>query len=173
MNKPIIYLILCLSFFTGETIFAQVSKADSIDHLLNLHQTDDTVKVNLLNEAANSLFYHEKEKILQYATQAEELGDKLNYRKGKIESLLLIGNYHKTNNPALALECSQKAMGISENINYTSGIVNSLNLEGNAYKALGKYAQAHESFQKALTISENIENKHLIAKCLTNIGSSY
>lgn len=173
MNKLIAFLILSLTFLIVEKIKAQSIKADSLEILLKLHKPEDTIKVNLLNETASALFFNEKEKILKYAAQANELADKLNFRRGKIESLLLMGNVYRPSNPHLGFDYSQKALRIAQEINDKQGIVKSLNLEGSAYNALGKYNQAHESFKRALKISEDLNDQSLIAKCYTNIGTSF
>jgi PAS domain S-box-containing protein len=173
MNKLISFLILSLMLLLAENIKAQSIKVDSLEMLLKLHKPGDTIRVNLLNETASALFFNEKEKILKYATQANELADKLNFRRGKMESLLLTGTVYKTSNPLLTLDYSQKALRISKEINDKQGIVKSLNLEGSAYNALGKYDQAHESFKTALKISEDLNDRSLIAKCYTNISASY
>ncbi len=116
-------LIIILS--TSSSI-AQNTKLDSLKNLLDQHPTEDTVRVNLLNDISHLLQVNEPDKSLNRAEKALKLADKINFKKGKVQSLEILGSYYnnKSKYPE-ALENYQKSLTISEEIGYKSGVANS------------------------------------------------
>ena len=84
MNKQIRVLLLFLSIFIVGSTSAQTAQVDSLENVLKIHQTEDTVKVNLLNKIAFIVYNKDADKARSYATQAVELSDKLKFQKGKV-----------------------------------------------------------------------------------------
>ena len=173
MIKPIQILLLFLSILIIDKITAQNLKVDSLENLLKLHKTDDSVKVNLLNETACTIYSIDKNKSFQYATKAGELSDKLKFLKGKAESLLLIGMYYSKSNVTLALDYYQKSMKIAESINYKAGIAKCWNAFGIIYNAEDKIAQSIDCYNKAIMISVGIQDIMETAKYLQNLSEAY
>jgi len=119
MNRQLQTVLLFLSIFMFGSIKAQHVKVDSLENVLNRLGSEDTVKVNLLNKLALTIFTKHAEKALDYANKAAELSDKLNFKKGKSESFYVIGrslSYYKSD--TLALNYFLKALKIAEEIDY-------------------------------------------------------
>ena len=69
----------------------QSTRVDSLENLLNNHKTEDTVRVQLLNQIASLVYKNDTNKAKSYTTQAGELSDKINFLKGKAESIWVKG----------------------------------------------------------------------------------
>ena len=76
--------ILCLAF---SGIFSQdLQKIDSLHNEL-IMEKEDTIRVRLLNELSNEHSYGDKDKAIQYANQALELSEEIQYSEGRANSL--------------------------------------------------------------------------------------
>lgn len=82
---------LLLTVFFAYTVNAQKNKVDSLENILKKHSTNDTIRVNLLNQIASLAFPNNKKKVKEYATLSENLSDQLGYPKGKAASLYFMG----------------------------------------------------------------------------------
>ncbi len=173
MNKHKLLLVLVLSIFIDGFANAQSAKVDSLENLLKTYKTDDTIKVNLLNEIAYVVFEHESKKTINYATQSGELSDKLKFLKGKAESLWLIGMYYHKTDESLALDYYQKSMKLAETAKYKTGIAKCWNAYGVIYNAQNKIAQSIDCYNKAIIISEEIHNKSETVKYLQNLSITH
>lgn len=173
MNKNLQIFILFLSVLIVDYATAQNTRVDSLENILKLHKAEDTAKVNLLNKIAYSVYNNDAKKTLNYATQAGELSDKLNFLKGKAESTWLIGISYDKSDKLLALDYFQKALKIAEAINYKTGIANYLNASANVYKFQGNDSLAIACYQKAIKISEELNDKFSMAKYLQNLSIVY
>jgi len=174
MNKQLQMLLVILSLFLFDKINAQNTKVDSLENVLKINKTDDTIKVNLLNQIAYLIYQNDSGKALNYATQAGELSDKLFFLKGKAESLWVIGtslSFYKSDK--LALEYFLKALKIAKEINFKLGIVKYLISSGINYATTGNISAAMECYEKAMKISEELKNKPSIARCLGNMCIIY
>jgi tetratricopeptide (TPR) repeat protein len=168
-----LFLILVISFNLIK-LNAQTSKIDSLENLLSSHTTEDTVRVNLLTVTANKLFSINTDKCLLYAKEAGEIANKLNFKKGKAESLRLIGIcYHYKSDLEKALEHYQKSLKINEEIGNKRGISSCLNNIGSFHRYKGNFPEAVEYYQRALKIDEELEDQATISKSLNNIGIVY
>jgi len=109
-------LLLLLLILVGGKTHAQPAKVDSLENVLKLHGTNDTIKVNLLNQIAYSVYTTDTGKTRNYAMQANRLSDRLHFRKGKVESLRLIGISYMSSDGAKALTYFQCALKISKSL---------------------------------------------------------
>ncbi len=173
MNQRLPLLILLLLTLMGGKTHAQPAKVDSLEQVLKLHRTNDTVRVNLLNQIAYSVYTTNADKTRSYATQADKLSDKLHFRKGKAESLRLIGISYANSDEAKALAYFQSALKVSEETNYQIGIIKCLNSIGITFGNRGMDARAIGCYKKAIRIAEAINNPLEKAKCLINISKTY
>jgi len=174
MNKQIGVLFLLISVFFLNFTNAQNAKVDSLENVLKIHKTDDTIKVNLLNQIAYLIYQKDSGKAQNYAAQAGELSDKLFFLKGKAESYWVIGTsilYNKSDR--LALDYFLKALKIAEEINNKPKTVKYLIGCGMIYKSLGNNSTAIECYEKAIKIAEEFSDKSLLAAALTNISIVY
>ncbi len=172
-NKQIPILLLLLSILIFDTIKAQHSIADSLENRLKLHKTEDSAKVNLLNETAYAFYLFDKAKTLQYATQAGELSDRLKFLKGKAESLWVIGTYYHKSDTLVALDYFLKSMKIAEIAKYKIGIAKCWNSYGLIKYAQDKIPQSIECFNKSIQLWEEINNQLEAAKCMQDLAVAY
>lgn len=174
MNSRIQLLLLIFAIFIFQAAEAQNAKPDSLENCLKTHQTDDTVKVKLLNEIVRSIYKSDADKAYDYANKAIELADKLNFRKGKAESYFLLGmssSYNKSDK--LALDYFLKALKIVEGINYKKGISNCLISCGVAYAAIGNISEATNCYQRAIKIAGELNDLSMRARGLANLSVIY
>lgn len=173
MNKRILILFMYLSIFIVDKTEAQTTKLDSLEQVLKLHDTEDTVKVNLLNEIAYVVYKSDFEKTRNYATLAGELADSLNFPKGKAQSLRLIGISFTNSDKAKALTYFQSALKINEDIDDKIGIIKCLRTLGLTYRELRKDSISNVYFQKGLSISETFGYKKEVADFLHVLSNGY
>jgi len=168
------FSILVLLCYWSLGAYAQNSAVDSLETLLSQHPAKDTTRVNLLNEAAYNYRSVDIEKLLNYTNEANELSDKLKFKKGKSESLRLMGIYYllKSDNK-LASDYFQQAITLAESIDNQQQIAKILNNIGVLYLRQSDFATAIENFDKALKIYEKIDDKIGIASACNNIGIIY
>lgn len=174
MNKQIGVLFFVISIFIVNVVNAQSTKVDSLENVLRIHKTDDTIKVNLLNQIAYLVYQKDSGKAQNYATQAGELSDKLSFLKGKAESYWVVGTsilYSKSDK--LALDYFLKALKIAEEIDNKPKIAKYIIGCGMIYKSLGNNSAAIECYEKAIKIAEKFNDKSLLATALTNISIVY
>ena len=173
MNKQIQVFLLLLSIFIVNTIKAQNAKVDSLENVLNSHHTEDTSKVNLLNEIAHEICGNDLNKTLNYAIQAGELSDRLKFLKGKAESTWLIGITYFKSDKLVSLDYFHKALKIAESINYRHGIAKYSNSIGMNHRGRAEKEKALEYLQKAVKISEELNDRLGVAKYLNDLSSFY
>jgi len=173
MNRNI---IITLTILISCTIISNAQKAitDSIEKKMLQYTKDDTVKINLLNETAYKLYQIDVNKTLKYAEQAGELANKLNFQKGKSESLRLIGIYDiLRGNYSAALDHFQHALEIATQIDDKLQMSKSYNNIGLVYGFYEDRQKELEYYQKSLKIDTQIGNKRGISICYSNIGHIY
>jgi signal transduction histidine kinase len=174
MKKSIILISLLIINSIFIKLNAQTHETDSLENLLMENTKEDTIKVNLLNEVGNKLYRVDIDKTLKYAKEAGELADKLSFKKGKAESLRLIGIYYEKKSDYLtALEYCKNSLEIFEELGNKKGISSCYNNIGIIYWYQGDYLNGLECYQKSLKISEQLGDKKAISKCLNNIGLIY
>ena len=172
MQVRILFLFLAVSIFT--TTFAQPAKVDSLEHLLKIRKSDDTVKVDLLNKTAYALFKNDSVKALQYATEAVGLSSKLNFKRGLAQSYYVIGlslSYNKSDK--LALDYFLKALKIAEDLNDRKGIAQYLITCGTSYSATGNIPEATGCYLRAGKIAGELKDQSLITRSLANLSVIY
>ena len=168
-----IILVLLISSSLIE-LNAQNSAVDSLENLLKKHKKQDTIRVNLLNEIAIKSNQEELDKTLKYAKIAGELADKLDFTKGKAESLRIIGIYYlKKSDYSQAFENYQKSLKIYEEIGDKKGVSICLNNIGQLFSDQSNYPQALEYYQKSLKIYKEINDRNEISSILNKIGNIY
>ena len=169
LRLSLLVLLTTVGVHSGKALNA---KADSLENLLKIHLLNDTVRVNLLNKTA-AIYVEDATKRRDYATQAGELADKLNYPKGKAESLWIIGlSYVKSDKP-MAIDYFQKALMTAKVINYKAGMVKYLTYLGNNYRTLNQDSLAIASYKEAVQICDDLNDHIEMAKSLINLAIAY
>lgn len=169
MNIKILTLLLLFSIFTFDDIYAQTTKIDSLENILKTHKSEDTVKVNLLNEIALLVYKTDSNKANSYVYQAGELSYAINFKKGIAESLWIEGlslSFYKSYKKGL--ECFIEAVKIAEEINFKPGLVKYLNHSGMRYANTGNVTLALECYDKAMKIAEELNDKSNVAWSMLN-----
>jgi len=149
---------------------AQNTLSDSLLAVLKSHTTSDTAKVNLLVELAHSYWIKTPDSGRPYAIQAGELADKLNFKKGRAQSLWVLGLSYIKSDPALAIETIQKAIKLAGEINFKAGVARYTYNLALVYKAKGDIPQAIESDRKAINLFSSLQDSAWIARVTLNLA---
>jgi PAS domain S-box-containing protein len=173
MNKRIQFLFLFFTIVTVNVMKAENAKLDSLENCLKIHQTDDTVKVNLLNKIVWVAYSKNFEKARSCATQAGELSDKLMFQKGKAESLWVMGLSYNKSDKAKAVDYFQKALSKAKESNDKTGMVKYLTSLGNNYKSQNQDSTVIACFREAMKISEGEHDRLAMAKSLVSLSMIY
>jgi|GEM_PF-876019 len=128
-------------------------------------------KVDTLNQLAFAYHRSELQKTRDYATQALELSEKLDYQKGVASSYIMLALYHGgIGEYGKAVEFSLQAMKLFEVINEPGGVASACRNIGNIHLNRDDFKQALKFYRKSLKICENIDNHEGAATSLNNIG---
>jgi PAS domain S-box-containing protein len=174
MNKRIQILLLFLLFFVIEKSQAQTAKVDSLENVLKIHNEQDTVRVNLLNETAFFIYMDDSIKASRYVIEAAELADKLNFEKGLAQSYYITGislSYNKSDK--LALAYFLKALEIAEGINNKNKIATYLIASGISYAAIGNISEATTCYLRANKIAGELKDQDLNRRSIANLSVIY
>jgi len=177
------YLLL---FVFGAVNFAtSLAQQDvKIDSLLNIIQkeTNDTNKVNALNSL--SIQYLKKDDFAEakkYATEAMNLAEKKDFKKGISDAYNNLGNsykrqgadYYYTGNYPEALKNYFEALRIYEKNKAKKGIADIYRNTGLVYWVQGNYSDALIDHLASLKILEEIKDSSAMAVAYNDIGNVY
>jgi len=166
--KKIITLIF---LFKAAICFGQQKTIDSLITLLNTHQQEDTMRLNLLNTISYAYYSVDPDKGLESADKAIELAKKINDKIKLAKAYNYKGiNYWAMAEQMKALEMYNVAMNIFNQLNYKKGIANVSNSIGNVYLNLSDNSKAMDYYLIALKAYEEIDDKVGIATEFGNIG---
>ncbi len=172
-NRFVILISLFL-LLVHEQSFSQ--KKQLIDSLLvqSNHATEDTIKVNLLNEISSNYKCIDKLKSIEFATQAYHLSEKIDYNRGLINSSLLLGSgYNRLGEPVISKDFYFKAVDISRKINDQFMLAKTYNRLISYYGSIQDFNHASEYAFKAREIFEKTGHKHEISGVYINIAYVY
>lgn len=178
MKKIFTYSLSCITIsllflFICPVLNAQQTKSDSLLNLLK-NASDDTSKVNLLNDLFKEYQSSDTGKAIKYATQALSLAQKLGFQRGIASSYNNIGlanfNGGKSNE---ALENYLSALEVFTDISYKKGASIALANIGNLFYSQGNYPKTIEYYLQSLTLAQEIGDKQRSAALLGNIGIVY
>jgi tetratricopeptide (TPR) repeat protein/DNA-binding CsgD family transcriptional regulator len=168
-----VIVLLIINLFISNS-YSQNIKIDSLENLLQKHTLQDTLRVNLLNETAFEFHRINLDITLQYATEASELSNRLDYAKGKSKSFYLIGiNYFYKSDYPQARDYYQKSLKIAKDHGLNKLIAQCSKNIGSTYLYEGNYPTAIEYYEKSLKIAKDIRDNKEIAGCLNNIGMAH
>ena len=136
--------------------------------------TDDTIRVNLLNQISKSYFNSSPEEARKYALQGKELAEKAGYKYGLANSLKNVGiSYYAQAEYLETLTYWTQSLKEFESINDKTGIANMLSNIGAVYFNQGDDENALDYYLNALKYSEANKDTFRIATVLNNIGAVY
>lgn len=166
------FLFILFLFLTCSFVFSQ-DDADSLLNALNKEE-EDTSKVNTLNELFKFYQTTDPEKSFEYADEAYNLAEKLNFKRGMGSSLNNIGLYYfNMDSSSKALLYFSKANDIFTQIDYNRGKAISLANIGNIFFIQDNYKKALYYFYYSLTAAQAIGDSSRMAKLFGNIGIIY
>ncbi|MBA3665353.1 MAG: tetratricopeptide repeat protein [Bacteroidetes bacterium] len=167
-------LIVLVIFFLQFSLYGQQNKVDSLKNILRTAK-EDTNKVNTLNKLGREMeLSGDYEKGINYAKEAIQLGEKINYKKGIAAAYKSHGNINiYQGNYAEALKYYFASLKLSEELNDKIGIAKTLSNIGSVYREQSDYPKALDYSFKALKMAEELGNKNGIAIKLGNIGNIY
>ncbi len=160
-------ICFCSASFTQDKI------TDSLKTVLGKSKQDSS-KVNTLVALSKAYVNSSPEQALQYATQAKDLAEKLQFIKGQAYALKYIGIYYYNSGKNVeTLDNWLKSLSLFRSLNDKLGISNTQNNIGSLYFNQADDAKALEYYLQSLTISEELGDKLRIATALQNIGNTY
>lgn len=163
-------VLLAVFVFACHIVSAQtIESADSLKALL--HRADDSVKVDLLNQLVIHLREGNNVEAMDYSTQARDLAQKLNYKKGLAGALGNIGwIYYRRGEFPLALEQSTQSLAISESLRDYDELGRGLNNLASIYVEQKEYGKALTAFKQALVWGKTVKNNFTIGRSYNNIA---
>ncbi|CAM3880438.1 Two-component system sensor histidine kinase [Flavobacterium branchiophilum] len=162
-------------------IQAQTTEIDSLKKLMRVAKTD-TLKVNLYNKIADYYKTITPDSTQIYAQKAQFLAQKVGYSQGLGQSYintgishLIFGDYRKASSYFLKSKVIfEKLLSKDENNkNFKNGLARSSASMGIIYTEQNNYYLALESYEIALKIYQEINDKPSISKAYNNIGVVY
>ncbi len=170
----LVIIFFGLLLIQNTSVFAQVQVVDSLEALLIHHNNKDTNRVNILTQLAYKYRTVDREKLFEFARQANVLSDSLNYDTGRLNSLNLLGLYFwSISDYQKALNLYEQALDIAVSIGNSKGQSECLYYIGNVYREKGDYAKTLQHHLKALDIQKNIGDSSGIARIYNSIGIVY
>ncbi len=162
-------LISVVSLFISSGIFAQSSKIDSLEGVLNVAK--DTLRVNILAALSEDYAYYDLDHADSIAQEALALSSRLGYQEGIIKSYNSLsyiksskGGYEK------GYDLSQKALQLSEKLGNKALIAQSYHFLFVALFKKGEYKQALAAAEKSIAIAREINSIRSIAQENDDIG---
>lgn len=168
--KIVLFLVL---LFSGFTIKAQFSRADSLKVLLE-SLGDDITRIDALNALADELYRANPDDAIRYAAEARNLAEQLNYPKGEALANKNIGlGFYMQGEFTEALRYWEPALALYEELGDDQLVANLQSNMGAIFFTTGKYVEAMELFLPALKKAEELNDSTRISTLLLNIGVIY
>lgn len=171
------FIILQITFLLAfSNVFAQKTGTDRADSLFKELQKakQDTNKVNILNNIAETIIRINPELSRQFATDALNLSKELKWEKGQALAILRIGNtFWLTGNSKKAFDYYNKSLQLFEKIGYLPGIATATGNLGLIYADESKDSLALVQYNKALELDKKLKNIKGVIRHYMNIGVLY
>lgn len=183
--KQLLYIwALCLML--ASTCFAQTKKQlkiiDSLKARVSHASLPDTAKVDALNELAWLHHNFDNKATLSYATQAETLAKKVNYKSGLATAYNRLATaYKRKSEYEKVINYYKQALAIEEELQHNYGISRAYNNLGIVLKKQKGCKEALEYFQKSIYYLQKSKKysqakvgikKLNMANCYKNIGKA-
>jgi tetratricopeptide (TPR) repeat protein len=172
--KKIAILLYACGIVT--TCFSQnnESKIDSLEKQLTMHNNDDTIKINLLNNLAFTYSQVNPIKGIEYADKAIALAQKLNEKKMLATAYKNKGNDLYINGEEIpGLEMFRLAFEEYEQLNDKKGMALVCNNKAHLYFDKAENDKGFENAEKAYRLFEEIHDTAWMAKMLNTEGIAY
>lgn len=167
-------IILLLALYVSGSVWGQASaRVDSL--LLALKKAKvDTVKVNILNQLALETFTYDLAISKSYCRKANDLAQKCNFKRGKIETLNHLGRiYVYQNKFDSSIMVLKKAVALSKKYQLPNELITSHSRLGIAYMMASYNEKASKEFFTALKYAEKYNNLSKQQSIYVNLSALY
>ena len=171
-NKYILSLFSFLIFAVN--IQSQTTTIDSLKNELLIHTQKDTIRVNLLNDLANSYHNEDFYTALVYLKESETIAETIGFKKGIARSAYLKGLIHSVQSKYKdGIKYYNEALQLYETINFKRGVSECYAKMGLAHYYNSDYNKSIEYYKKSIDIDKNSNRIRTTAISLKNIGFCY
>ncbi len=168
-----LYPFFITLLFYSSVYSQEISKLDSLFIKLNT-QTNDTLKVDLLNEIAWEYRAVNPDSTIKYCKQSYRLAKQLNYPEGIINANAYTGvAYRNLGKHDIALGIYQKNLELAKSFGLEQKVAFSLINIANIHTLKMNYAQAIDEVYQAVKIGEKIKDTKIIAYAYINLARIY
>lgn len=172
MPKSFAILFICFSLIYTEQGRAQSGTTDSLKTLLQ--NATDTTRVNLLNKLSSAYWYIDPLMTIEYASEAIDLGKKLDFKKGITTAYNNTGvGYYQQNKYKEALEWYNKALAMHKEMRNFKGEGYVLSNMGLIYWKQGALPTAVEYYLQSLKIWDDHKLENEKASVYDNLANVY
>jgi two-component system, sensor histidine kinase and response regulator len=166
---------LLLAFICGFTAcgYCQQNRVDSLESLVKILPSD-TTKVWMLNELVAAVRDKDNLNAFQYAQQAVDLAELLNYKNGLAVSLENLGwILYRKGDFSKSLETSTRALKITREIKDQTGVARCLiNIAAIHYEQK-QFHNAIRYFKEAYANANELDDVQTMARCYNNIAYTF
>ncbi|HLZ16922.1 MAG TPA: tetratricopeptide repeat protein, partial [Cyclobacteriaceae bacterium] len=157
--------------------FDNVGQSPAIDSLkreLSRHTPEDTIRVALLNQLSSEETYNHPIAAGNYALEAKNLAEKINFPEGVALSYRLIGlAFWAQANQSAALANLLRGLKIADSIHSAQIQADLAGNLGMVYNDLGNYHKALAFYRTSLTKQQDLKNVLRQAVMYINIGNGH
>ncbi|WP_378179113.1 tetratricopeptide repeat protein [Aquimarina sp. SS2-1] len=156
-----------ISFATQKT-----QKIDSLRNKVQNYTSEDTTKVNLLNDIGYEYWIVDANESINFGSQALQLSEKLSYPKGIARANRVVGvAYWAQGNLTQALLFLNNSFKAYQHIQDKKGMANTTLNIGMVYSDLKEYKKAQQYYEEAINEFTALGLKGRIATTFTKIGT--
>lgn len=164
------FLVLIFSFESGHS-YSQSKTIDSLTRQLEIHASEDTARVNILNNLSDQYKHLDFHKSLSFAEEALRIGERLSYSRG-----IALANYRKAfcywalGDTKLSIEKALLAAQLSEQERFFDIQAESFRILAIDYRSMMELDKATQYIKKAELLSLQIKNWDLLSRIYNNAG---
>jgi len=166
--------LIFFSFILLTRIYGAVD--DTIEELQAQlkEETSEIAIINLMIKLSDAFNRIDIDKTYSYAQDAYDRSEKINYKKGLVNSLIYLALYYdSTGDRLMSIEYNKRSLEIAKSINEDKSIVAISNNLGYNYYNLGLYDRALELYFEALPYAEENEQDYMNVLILENISNVF
>lgn len=167
------FLVL-VSFFLVKNGFTQTSQIDSLKLRLKKEKSEDTVRVNDLNELAWQYLDYSTDSSGKYADQALQLSEQIHFLNGSIDAKNVQGIlYRYASESEKAIRLYEEIIRLRTEQGRLERLTGAYSNFGSVYFEKGDYTSALRYYQKAFDNATKFKQTENQMVLLNNIGTSY
>ena len=179
INKKYILLFI-MAFIAFNSSYSQLKPVDSLKTELNNFkaqhnfQHQDTTHIDLLNALGKELRFYKPDSLLSLSKEALKYSNGSEYVKGKMESLIGIGDYYSDKGiQEQSISHYQKAQELAKETNNIDFILFTHNCLAGEYEYKGEYALALNEYLESMEIAKEANKTKMLSILNENIALLY